>query len=129
MLLSYRILEQVKFSLIQNFAQSLLSFQNFRLIHSNANSNPSYLLNAIDVDFDFAFSLKNELDKDVFRLVEASGLRKFLLASSQEIYLYELLCIYENGTVNIEWNIIMSVLDHSLLLDEDLFATLFQLLL
>lgn len=48
-------------------------------------------------------------------------------ASSQETYTYELMCIYENSTINDEGKIVMSVHDHTLLEDEEFFASLFKL--
>lgn len=43
------------------------------------------------------------------------------------IYTYELPCIYENSTVNDEGKIMMSVHDHTMLLDEDFIASLIHL--
>lgn len=59
--------------------------------------------------------------------MESYGLRKFLSAMSQEIYSYELLCIYENRIVNDEGKIFMRVHDHTLLVDKEFFSSLFHL--
>lgn len=48
-------------------------------------------------------------------------------AISQEIYTYEMLCIYENNTVSDEGKILMSIHDNTLLVDEEFFASLFQI--
>lgn len=87
-------------------------------------STPAYLLNSIEMDFDSVFILEDESIKEFFRLVEVSGLKKFHSASSQEIYSYELLCIYENISINDNENIAMTVHDHTLLVDEEFFISI-----
>lgn len=60
-------------------------------------------------------------------LFESSGFRQFLLALSLDVYVSELLSIYEKSFVDAEGKIVMNVNDHSLLVDEGFFASLFQL--
>lgn len=71
------------------------------------------------IDFDSVFNLEDESVKGNFRKIEASGLKKLFDVTSQEIFSYELLCIYENNSIFENGNILMSVHDHTLVVDEN----------
>lgn len=85
-------------------------------------STPKFLLSVIAIDFNYVFNLEYESIKEVLRLVEASILKKFFFASSQEIYSCELLCIYENISIFEDRKILMTIHDHILVV-----SSLFQL--
>lgn len=92
-----------------------------------ATSTPAFLLNAISIDSDSVFTIEDEAIKQVFKKIEVSGLRKFLSASFQEIYSFELLSIYKKSSVSDDEKIQLLVFGHSLVVDDEFFANLLQL--
>lgn len=90
-----------------------------------AFSSPSYLLNALAVDIESIYSMEDEAISQVFCLTEWYGLRHFLSAPSLEIFVSELFNIYEKSSIDAEGKIVMNVNEHSLLVDEGLFSSLF----
>lgn len=78
------------------------------------------------IDFDSVISMEDESIKVVFNKIEESRLKKFFNFSSHAIYSYELMCIYDNRKISEDRKVIMSVHDHSLVVDEEFFANIFQ---
>lgn len=64
-----------------------------------ATSTPLFLLRAMAIDFESVFSMEDESIIAIFKKLEEFGIKKFLSASSLEIFSFELLNVYDKSSI------------------------------
>lgn len=81
------------------------------------STTPSYIMNALAIDFESIYSLEDPFIYEIFKKIESSGLKSFL-RSSLDIYVPELRCFYGRGVVSDERKIVMPLGKQYLLIDQ-----------